>query len=251
MVTSRSNGNDENSVLHSYFQEVGRYKLLTYEQELEYSRRIELGDIEALNCLVNANLRLVVKIAKTYTRTNVSLIDIIQDGNIGLIKAAKKYDYRKKVRFCTYASWWIKQSIMSALSKSRTVFKKHGTADEEQNFVTQFSGTEIAVDITNTYELLPDTSNSGPDEALIRKSVMEDTHRLLDMLLERERKILTYRFALDDGGETTTFRAIGERMSLSAEAVRQITNRALKKLRCKTDPVRKYFYMQGVSGKSS
>ncbi len=244
MVTNQNSGNNENSGLHSYFQEIGQYELLTYEQELEFSRRIEMGDREALNRLVNANLRLVVKIARAYTRTNISLIDIIQDGNIGLIKAAKKYDHRKKVRFCTYATWWIRQSITNALSKSQTALKKYGTVDNDQNFVTHFSGTEIATDSSNTFDLLPDTSNSGPAEELIRKSVKEDTHRLLNLLLERERKILTYRFALDDG-ESTTFKAIGERMGLSAEAVRQITNRALQKLRSKTDPMREYFYSQG------
>ena len=113
---------DSDLTLHTYLEEISRFNLLNYEEELAFSHRIENDDHEALNSLINANLRLVVKIAKAYVSPEMGLMDLIQEGNLGLIKAAEKYDYRKEVRFSTYASWWIKQSISRAIAdQARTI----------------------------------------------------------------------------------------------------------------------------------
>ncbi len=112
----------DESIVKQYLTEIDGTKLLTYEEELEYSRKVQSGDKVALDHLIKANLRLVVKIAKKYVTAEYSLIDLIQDGNLGLIKAAERYDYHKQVRFSTYSSWWIKQSIVrSIIAKKRMI----------------------------------------------------------------------------------------------------------------------------------
>jgi RNA polymerase primary sigma factor len=112
--------------LRAYFAQIKRSRLLTFEEELALSRRVMSGDDSARQTLIEANLRLVVRIAKKYMTRDVSLLDLIQEGNLGLIKAASKYDFRKQVRFSTYASWWIKQAIVRALSnKRRTIRLPH------------------------------------------------------------------------------------------------------------------------------
>jgi RNA polymerase primary sigma factor len=112
--------------LRAYFTQIKRSRLLTFEEELALSRRVMEGDDSARQTLIEANLRLVVRIAKKYMTRDVSLLDLIQEGNLGLIKAASKYDFRKNVRFSTYASWWIKQAIVRALSnKRRTIRLPH------------------------------------------------------------------------------------------------------------------------------
>jgi len=112
----------DESIVKQYLTEIDATKLLSYEEELELSRRVQAGDKTALDHLIKANLRLVVKIAKKYVSNEYSLIDLIQDGNLGLMKAAERYDYHKKVRFSTYSSWWIKQSIVrSIIAKKRMI----------------------------------------------------------------------------------------------------------------------------------
>lgn len=112
----------DESIVKQYLTEIDETKLLTYEEELEFSRKVQAGDKLAFDHLVRANLRLVVKIAKKYVSNEYSLIDLIQDGNLGLMKAAERYDYHKKVRFSTYSSWWIKQSIVrSIIAKKRMI----------------------------------------------------------------------------------------------------------------------------------
>ena len=124
MTTTKKTRNDEDDVtLHAYLEEISRFKLLEFEEELDLSRRIEKGDKDALNALINANLRLVVKIAKAYVSAEMGLMDLIQEGNLGLIKAAEKYDYRKEVRFSTYASWWIKQSITRSITNKKRAIR--------------------------------------------------------------------------------------------------------------------------------
>ena len=264
--------------IQAYFDEINRFQLLDFDQELNYSRLIEQGNEDALNALINSNLRLVVKIAKAYTRPDMSLMDIIQEGNLGLIKAAKKYDYRKQVRFCTYASWWIKQSIKRALTdKRRTIrlphrkeealkrlqriahdfsneFYRHPTTEELSDY-TGISVEEVkatleldnaiislysntTVENGNLIDLLEDKSYT-PDEDLMRKHLEEDTHRFLDTLREKEKAIIKLRFALD-GGEKKTLRSIADSMGLSPETVRQMEIKAMKKLRYEAQSMRDY-----------
>ena len=112
----------EDDLLTAYFSQIKRASLLSFEEELALSRKIQAGDEAARKRLIEANLRLVVKIAKDFTNSGIALIDLIQEGNIGLIKAASRYDHSRNVRFCTYAAWWIKQSIRRAISnKGRTI----------------------------------------------------------------------------------------------------------------------------------
>src|SRR5271169_384122 len=109
--------------LKAYFSQIKKAKLLTFEEELELSRRIQAGDEQARTLLIESNLRLVVRIAKSYLTPEVSILDLIQEGNLGLMRAASKYDFRKQVRFSTYASWWIKQSIVRSLSNKKRVIR--------------------------------------------------------------------------------------------------------------------------------
>lgn len=280
MTTKTIRQDDTDLSLHAYLEEISRFSLLNYEQELEYSRRIENGDKEALNSLINANLRLVVKIAKAYVSFEMGLMDLIQEGNLGLIKAAEKYDYRKEVRFSTYASWWIKQSISRAITnKRRTIRLPHrkeealkriqriseefsqeyyrqpsieelaaycGMKEEEVSSVMDLAATTVSLDSEinansgTLLDVLEDHSFS-PDGELVRKNLEEDTRKFLSVLREREREILMYRFAFD-GGEKKTLKTIGEKMGISPETVRQIEMRALKKLRYEAEPIREYLY---------
>ena len=123
----KADGTDSREdALRAYFAQIKRNRLLTFEEELALSRRVLEGDDSARQTLIESNLRLVVRIAKKYMTRDVSLLDLIQEGNLGLIKAASKYDFRKHVRFSTYASWWIKQAIVRALSnKRRTIRLPH------------------------------------------------------------------------------------------------------------------------------
>jgi RNA polymerase primary sigma factor len=271
---------DSDLTLHAYLEEISRYNLLNYEEELDFSRRIEKGEHEALNSLINANLRLVVKIAKAYVSPEMGLMDLIQEGNLGLIKAAEKYDYRKEVRFSTYASWWIKQSISRAITNKRRAIRLPHRKEEalkrlqkiseefSQEFFRQPSIEELAAytsmderEVSSVLDLASSTvsldseinMNNGtlldvledntysPDGELVRKSLKEDTRRFLDILREREKTILMYRFAFD-GDKKHTLKMIGEKMGISPETVRQIEMRALKKLRVQAEPIREYIF---------
>lgn len=271
---------DSDLTLHTYLEEISRFNLLNYEEELAFSHRIENDDHEALNSLINANLRLVVKIAKAYVSPEMGLMDLIQEGNLGLIKAAEKYDYRKEVRFSTYASWWIKQSISRAITnKKRAIRLPHrkeealkrlqkiseefsqeyyrqprieelaaytGMNEQEVSSVMDLAGSTVSLDSEinmNSGTLLDviEDNSYRPDGELVRKSLKEDTRRFLGILREREKAILMYRFAFD-GDKKYTLKMIGEKMGISPETVRQIEMRALKKLRTEAEPIREYIF---------
>ncbi|HET6486947.1 MAG TPA: sigma-70 family RNA polymerase sigma factor, partial [Spirochaetia bacterium] len=123
MIRKREIASSFDDNLKAYFNQIKKAKLLTFEEELALSRRIQSGDEEARKQLVESNLRLVVRIAKGFLTPEVSILDLIQEGNLGLMRAAAKYDYRKQVRFSTYASWWIKQSIVRSLSNKTRVIR--------------------------------------------------------------------------------------------------------------------------------
>ena len=271
---------DSDLTLHTYLEEISRFNLLNYEEELAFSHRIENDDHEALNSLINANLRLVVKIAKAYVSPEMGLMDLIQEGNLGLIKAAEKYDYRKEVRFSTYASWWIKQSISRAITnKKRAIRLPHrkeealkrlqkiseefsqeyyrqpsieelaaytGMNEQEVSSIMDLAGSTVSLDSEinmNSGTLLDviEDNSYRPDGELVRKSLKEDTRRFLGILREREKAILMYRFAFE-GDKKYTLKMIGEKMGISPETVRQIEMRALKKLRTEAEPIREYIF---------
>ena len=272
--------NSQEDSLRAYFSNIKDTPLLSFDQEIELSKRIQKGDDCARCALVEANLRLVVKIAKGYVSADVGLMDLVQEGNIGLMKAAEKYDYRKKVRFSTYASWWIKQSITRALSNKRRsirlphrkedalrkiqktyltlsqelmrkpsieeVSKDVGMKKKEVAEIMNFSNsvisldTEINPDSGTLHDVFEDYTFS-PDVELFDKILYEDTMKFLAKLMEKERKILMYRFAFH-GGRRYTLKKISHEMGISPETVRQIEMRAIRKLKEQAPELREYIY---------
>ncbi|MEJ5189868.1 MAG: RNA polymerase sigma factor RpoD/SigA, partial [Breznakiellaceae bacterium] len=260
-MARRGKKESNDDVLKTYFDEIRATPLLSFEEELKLSRRIMQGDEEARQKLIKANLRLVVKIARSFASSDIPLMDLIQEGNLGLIRAAQKYDFKKNVRFSTYASWWIKQAISRALvNKRRSIRLPHRKeealkkiqraynalsqelmreptaeelarevhmAPEEVDQILSLSNTMVSLDAeagkddtTSLLELYEDRTYC-PDVEFLRNSVREDTLRFLEKLMERERKILMYRFEFF-GGEKYTLKQIGDEMGLSPETVRQI-----------------------------
>jgi RNA polymerase primary sigma factor len=273
-----STSSDDN--LKAYFNQIKRARLLTFEEELELSRKILAGDEEARTQLIESNLRLVVRIAKNYLTPEVSILDLIQEGNLGLMRAASKYDFKKEVRFSTYASWWIKQSIVRSLSnKKRIIRLPHRQEEKLRKINTVYNNLsqvlmreptllEIAEDIGlqeaevasiinssssvasldstlsadsgSLHDVIEDSS-FDPGLELMRKNLREDTLRILDGLQEKERQILLYRFSFVSG-KRYTLKKIGDELGISPETVRQIEIRALKKLRGFSDELKEYVY---------
>jgi len=266
--------------LREYFNQIKRTPLLTFEEELGLSRRIQAGDEQARKKLIEANLRLVVKIAKSYVTSDVGFLDIVQEGNIGLIKAASKYDYRRNVRFSTYAAWWIKQSIVRSLSnKRRTIRLPHRKEEalkkiqktffslsqqlsrepstrevaqelhmREDDIVAVLNVSasvasldcEIGNDSGTLLDLFEDYSFT-PDRQLFEKDVHDETLKFLEHLVGKEKRILLYRYSFL-GGKKYTLKRIGEELGISPETVRQIEMRAIKKLREHAEELREYIY---------
>ncbi len=269
MARKKSKTVRDDDALKAYFSQIRNTRLLTFEEELELSRRIEQGDEQARQELVEANLRLVVKIAKAYVSSDVGLLDLVQEGNLGLLKAANKYDHRKKVRFSTYASWWIKQSITRALSNKRrsirlphrkedalrkiqraynTLSQTHsrrpsveevarevGMPSGEVAQILSISSGPVSLDSdinseTGTLHDVFEDYSYSPETEIMQQVMREETLRFLERLREKEKKILLYRFAFY-GGKKYTLKRISDEMGISPETVRQIEMRALRKLR--------------------
>ena len=264
----RANKNRVSNILNPYFEQLKRYKLLDHEQEIALSKRIQQGDKEASQTLIKSNLLLVVKIARHYSSSEFDLQEYIQEGNLGLLRAAALFDYRHNVRFSTYATWSIKQSILNAINRkiphirlperkinlikqiqqtkvtlTQQLGRKPSSSELAQNLgldsstIHQTMRNQMRVmsleentnaDNTVIYDILAD-SRYQPDRALIRKSMQQNIHKALADLSERERKILRYRFAFY--GHNFTLKEIGEKLLISSETVRQIEQRAIKKLR--------------------
>ncbi len=266
--------------LRAYFSQIKRSRLLTFEEELALSRRVMQGDDSARQTLIEANLRLVVRIAKKYMTRDVSLLDLIQEGNLGLIKAASKYDFHKHVRFSTYASWWIKQAIVRALSnKRRTIRLPHrkeeklrkinkaynalsqelkrtpnieeiarelGLKKREVETIVQLSNAVVSLDgptqeESGTLQDVIEDNSYIPEKDLLRENLRERTLKFLETLLEKEKQILLYRFAFY-GGKKYTLKKIGDEMGISPETVRQIEIRALRKLKESAEELREFVY---------
>jgi len=255
--------------LKSYYSAIKRIALLTAEEERDLSSRVFKGEEEARRKLIEANLRLVVKIARGFVTPDMPLLDLIQEGNVGLIKAAEKFAGTRTVRFSTYASWWIKQAITRALVNSTRAIRLPHRKEEllkriqrTYSILTQIlqrepTSAEIAKDLHIAPELVADVigmaatlvplenddgDESGsiidvyedysysPDADLLKSCSRAETFDLLKLLLEKEKRILMYRFEFL-GGKRHTLKSIGEELGISPETVRQIEKRALRKLK--------------------
>jgi len=250
-------------LLGIYFKQIKSFPLLTFEEELMLSEQIQNGSSEALNKLINSNLRLVVRIAGMFNVSGVCIMDMIQEGNIGLLHAAKKFDYRKNVRFYTYASWWIRQFISRFITNGRRLVRLPERKEEImrriqhtyhvlcQNLMHQPKPDDIAKelgipvkDVDAFMNLAANNSDDGsvnltdihedytynPELNLMKKVSRDGTMRILDRLKDKEKRIINYRYQLN-GCERRTLREIGDKLDISAETVRQIERRALKKIR--------------------
>ena len=264
---------NNDDILQMYLKEIGRKKMLSKNEEVELGRKIQEGSVKekewAKKQLIQANLRLVVSIAKKYIGQGVLFMDLVQ-GSLGLIKAAEKFDYKKNFKFSTYATWWIKQTIIRAISNhSRTIripvhmlekirkYKKacniaacDDTMDVDEETIAKLSGLDekkidevksalkkepISLDTFVTDDLciqdyVEDTSYSSPENNAQQKLQHRDVRKLLKKLDTREREILIRRFGIGNE-EPKTLEQIGNDLGFSKERIRQLENIALQKLR--------------------
>ena len=260
-------------MLDQYLQEIGQIPLLTPDEEVEYARRIKQGDQEALHKLTRANLRFVVSVAKKYQGQGLSLADLINEGNYGLIKAAQRFDETRGFKFISYAVWWIRQAILQALAEQSRVVRlplnrigtiskirkmsarlaqEHERAPnieelakeldidvEKVREAMQHTGRHLSMDApfnddddNSLLDVLPDEEDTSPDEILLDESLKIDIERALNMLHPREAEITRLYFGI--GREhPLTLEEIGQRFGLTRERVRQIKEKALRKLRQK------------------
>jgi len=271
-------------MLETYIKQIKAFPLLTFEEELELSKRIETGDQAALHKMVNANLRLVVKIAGLFNVSNLPLLDLIQEGNIGLINAAQKFDYKKNVRFCTYASLWIRQFISRFISNRRRMVRLPQRKEEIvrkiqqtyhtlcQSLMHQPASSDIARELGITVQEVDAYINMAsdslyldqsindenacamdihedytysPERNLLKQASRDNAQRIVNKLMDRERHILNYRYQLN-GCERYTLRQIGDKLNISPETVRQIERRALRKMRRHADELRECIYVEAM-----
>jgi RNA polymerase primary sigma factor len=260
-------------MLDQYLQEIGQIPLLTPDEEVELARRIKQGDQEALHRLTRANLRFVVSVAKKYQGQGLSLADLINEGNYGLIKAAQRFDETRGFKFISYAVWWIRQAILQALAEQSRVVRlplnrigtiskirktsaklaqEHERAPnieelareldidvEKVREAMQHTGRHLSMDApfnedddNSLLDVLPDDEDTSPDETLLDESVKIDIERALSLLHPREAEITRLYFGI--GREhPLTLEEIGQRFGLTRERVRQIKEKALRKLRQK------------------
>ena len=263
----------ESEALEKYLQEIGREELISPEEEVELAQRIRKGDKQALDKLTKANLRFVVSVAKQYQNQGLSLPDLINEGNVGLIKAAQKFDETKGVKFISYAVWWIRQSIIQAiaeqsrlvripsnqagavvrinreLSKFEQENERHPSLDEMAKRIDlpekkieeamKANTRHISVDApfnsedANTLiDILPNDDALMADSELIYESLKEEIALTLEILNDREKEIIKSFYGI--GQTEMTLEEIGTKMSLSRERVRQIREKAIRKLRKNT-----------------
>ena len=263
--------NRESQSLDKYLQEIGKVDLLSPEQEIELAIRIKKGDQTALETLTKANLRFVVSVAKQYQNQGLSLGDLINEGNLGLIKAAKRFDETRGFKFISYAVWWIRQSILQALAEQSRIVRlplnrvgalnKIGKAysNLEQEFerepnanelaqeldmevseiaeTLKISGKHVSMDAPFTQgeenrllDVIENDQQPNPDYVLMNESLKTEIERALSSLSERESEVIKLYFGLNKE-HSLTLEEIGERFNLTRERVRQIKEKAIRRLR--------------------
>lgn len=254
-----------------YLKEIGKISLLTAEEEVEIAKRMEEGDELAKKELAEANLRLVVSIAKRYVGRGMSFLDLIQEGNLGLMKAVDKFDYTKGFKFSTYATWWIRQAITRAIAdQARTIripvhmvetinklvrVQRQLVQDLGRDPLPEEIAAEMNLDVERVREIqkiaqepvsletpigeeedshlgdfIPDDEILSPQDAATFTLLKEQLNTVLETLTEREKKVLTLRFGLDDG-RARTLEEVGKEFDVTRERIRQIEAKALRKLR--------------------
>ena len=255
-----------NDPVKMYLKEIGRVDLLTHEQEIELAKRILEGDEQAKKELAAANLRLVVSIAKRYVGRGMLFLDLIQEGNMGLIKAVEKFDYTKGFKFSTYATWWIRQAITRAIAdQARTIripvhmvetikrqlvqeLGREPTAEEiaeKMDGMTPAKVREIQKislepvsletpigeeDDSHLGDFIEDEGAMSPDDYASNELLKDELNEVLLELTDREEKVLRLRFGLDDG-RTRTLEEVGKEFNVTRERIRQIEAKALRKLK--------------------
>ena len=270
---SKSITNRESAALEKYLQEIGHEELISVEEEVELAQRIKKGDRKALEKLTKANLRFVVSVAKQYQNQGLSLSDLINEGNLGLIKAAEKFDETRGFKFISYAVWWIRQSILQAIAEQsrmvRLPLNQVGSVNKINRAYNKFeqenerrpSVNEIADSVDLPEEKVEDamkmisrhvsvdapfadgddnslldilTNDDSPmaDAELVKESLRNEISRALDMLNERERNVLKAAFGI--GMPEMTLEEIGNKYGLTRERVRQIKEKAIRRLRNNT-----------------
>ena len=254
----------ENSIniddhVRMYLKEIGKVALLSGDEEIELAKRIENGDEEAKRRLAEANLRLVVSIAKKYVGRGMLFLDLIQEGNLGLLKAVEKFDYRKGYKFSTYATWWIRQAITRAIADqartiripvhmvetinklirvSRQLLQELGREPTEKVRETRKIAQEpVSLETpigeeedSHLGDFIPDDDIPAPADAAAFSLLKEQLNEVLNTLNERERDVLRLRFGLVDG-KARTLEEVGSQFNVTRERIRQIEAKALRKLR--------------------
>jgi len=267
---TKSITNRESASLDKYLQEIGREELITVEEEVELAQRIKKGDKDALEKLTRANLRFVVSVAKQYQNQGLSLPDLINEGNLGLIKAAEKFDETRGFKFISYAVWWIRQSILQALAEQSRIVRlplnQVGSLNKINKAFNKFeqeyertptpeeladtlelpkekvtdtlrvSGRHVSVDApfqdgdeNSLLDILINSDSPKADNKLISESLMKEIERALSTLTDRERDIIRFFFGINC--QEMTLEEIGEQFGLTRERVRQIKEKAIRRLR--------------------
>lgn len=270
---SKSFTNRESASLDKYLQEIGHEELLSVEEEVELAQKIKKGDRRALERLTRANLRFVVSVAKQYQNQRLSLPDLINEGNVGLIKAAEKFDETRGFKFISYAVWWIRQSILQAIAEQSRIVRlplnQVGSVNKinrelnkfEQEHERRPSVDEIAdrIDLpedkieeamkannrhvsmdapfvdgedNSLLDVLADNNMPMADKALVQESLRKEIDRAIELLNDREQKVVRAFFGI--GSPEMTLEEIGDKYNLTRERVRQIKEKAIRRLRHNT-----------------
>ena len=257
-----------------YLQQIGKIPLLSFDEEMAVAKEIkENNSQKAKETLISSNLRLVVSIAKKYIGRGLSFLDLIQEGNMGLMKAAEKFDYTKGYKFSTYATWWIQQSITRGIAdKSRMIrlpvhmietlgkikrasielsseLNRMPTKEEiaaklnmplsKLSALMKSAQSTISIetpanqkdDSSKIADFIVDESHLTPDTKVTQESLLDDIHKMLNQLNQKEKDVLIMRYGLDDNGQKKTLDEIGTRYGVSRERIRQIETRAISKLK--------------------
>jgi len=273
MIIYKQFTNRDNKSLDQYFQEISKIDLLTADEEINLAKLIKKGDKVAQEKLIKANLRFVVSVAKQFQNKGLSLGDLINEGNIGLIKAAQRFDVTRGFKFISYAVWWVRQGIMQAIADHQRVvrlplnrvslltkvskaskaleqeYERKPSTDElahyldittdEVSFTQQTSRRQLSIDAplissnesnNRLLDVIPDNKNTLPDKELMQESLKDEVENILAKLTEREAEVIKLSYGI--GYEkSATLEEIGSQFNLTRERIRQIKEKALRKLR--------------------